>query len=128
MPNEHFQPALCAIEHRMAIEAKLKDKIEAVFLDSVVRKDAEAILDRYGIESHEQEPIRVKLAILKLAGQGPTLERLAQLTDTAKADFRDILSWAEYPRQSKNWLVIDAEKKQKMVQADLEEYQSWLNT
>ena len=54
MPNEHFQPALCAIEHRMAIEAKLKDKIEAVFLDSVVRKDAEAILDRYGIESHEQ--------------------------------------------------------------------------
>ena len=44
------------------------------------------------------------------------------MTKYAKEDFRDILSWAEYPRQSKKWSLPDGPKKQKIVDADRVEF------
>ena len=57
-----------------------------------------AILDEYGITSHEQERERVQLAILKLSvgDEGKLLHNVA----AAKQDFRNILMWAEEPAPS----------------------------
>lgn len=104
----------------------LSKKLDLLFPDIATRKDARDILGEYGQEEYEQEALRVKLAILKLSG--PDLDKIIDLTDAAKHDYRDILSWAEYPRQSKNWSLSDGEKKQLLVDADKVEYQEWLNT
>ncbi|MBV1882775.1 MAG: hypothetical protein KUG82_14140 [Pseudomonadales bacterium] len=50
------------------------------------------------------------------------------MTKYAKEDFRDILSWAEYPRQSKKWSLPDGPKKQQIVDADRVEFEEWLHT
>ena len=111
----------------MDIEEKLDIKLELIFCDSETRSEASTILMTYGNEPHEQEPTRVRLAILKLAGPVPNIEKLTEFAEFAKGDFRDVLAWAEYPRQSKHWSAKGAEK-DKLEQADLQEYQSWLNT
>jgi hypothetical protein len=50
-----------------------------------------AALDRYGTATHEIERDRVQFAIVVLS-QG-NFERLANLVDCAKLDYRDILAW-----------------------------------
>jgi len=103
----------------------LEQKLLSCFPDESIRVKVRAILETYGSENHEQEPYRVRLAILKLAGtEVPEIEKWAGF---AKEDFRDILTWAEYPRQSKKWSAKGAEKQQ-LIEADLNEYQAWLNT
>ena len=104
----------------------LSKKLALLFPDIATRKDARDILGEYGQEEYEQEALRVKLAILKLSGSD--LDKIIDLTDAAKHDYRDILSWAEYPRQSKNWSVPEGEKKQQLVEQDRAEYQEWLNS
>ena len=99
----------------------LSKKLDILFPDIAARKDAIDILSEY-----RQEGLRVKLAILKLSGSD--LDKIIDLTDTAKHDYRDILSWAEYPRQSKNWSIPDGDKKQQLVEQDSAEYQEWLNS
>ena len=54
--------------HKMTQEEFLKIKLSRLFMSGNDREIVEKILDRYGIESHEQEPVRVRLAILKLSG------------------------------------------------------------
>lgn len=83
-----------------------------------------AILDTYGTASHEQESSRVKLAILKLAGNNK--KEVEKYTAYAKQDFRDILSWAEYPRQSKLRAITEGPDKEKLTREDRAEYESWL--
>jgi len=61
---------------------------------------------------------------LQLAG----FSRIEKMTKYAKEDFRDILSWAEYPRQSKKWSLPDGPKKQQIVDADRVEFEEWLHT
>jgi hypothetical protein len=109
----------------MKAEAKLQNKLEKIFPEQSEREKASEILSEYGRETHEQEPTRVRLAILKIAGSN--IEKLQVFTSAAQSDYRDVLSWAEYPRQSKNWSVTGTEK-EKLVSADLNEYQTWLNT
>ena len=99
----------------------VRRKIAQVFPD----RDAETIqaaLSCYGTEKHEQEPDRVRLAILKLCDEedAPDLERMVEL---AKQDFRDILTWAEYPNQSKRLFSGDEQLKAK----DKAQYQAWLD-
>ena len=108
-------------------EALLASKLEKLFPESGDRLEATALLESYGQEPYEQEQTRVRLAILKLAGHTPNITEIKKYTSAAKADFRDVLSWAEYPRQSKKWSAKGAEKQQ-LVEADLNEYQAWLNT
>lgn len=52
-----------------------------------------SVMDVYGIEPHEREPERVKLAIVALS-QGSE-EKLLEFVQIAKTDYRDILYWAE---------------------------------
>jgi len=55
------------------------------------------ILARYGAETHEREPQRVRLAAIELSGGN--IEELERLIDQAKQDWRDILMWAEQKRK-----------------------------
>lgn len=55
-----------------------------------------AILDAYGTESHEPERNRVQLAIITLS-EGD-VDKLRHFVAAAKQDYRDVLWWAEYPR------------------------------
>ena len=104
----------------------LGKKLERSFPNKCDRDKAGEILGEYGLESHEQEPYRVRLAILKLGGID--LTEIEKYTKYAKEDFRDILSWAEYPRQSKKWSMPDGPRKQKLIEADRLEYEQWLKT
>lgn len=55
--------------------------------------EALTILARYGTETHEREPQRVRLAVIDLAAGD--LAELSRLVDHAKQDWRDVLMWAE---------------------------------
>lgn len=111
----------------MDIEAILENKLTKLFPKKEDRLEAISLLETYGQESYEQEQTRVRLSILKLAGPNPNIAELKKYINSAKGDFRDVLSWAEYPRQSKSWSAKSAEK-QKLIKADLNEYLTWLNT
>ncbi len=82
-----------------------------------------ALLDEYGTRSHEREKDRVQLAVLKNAA-GSIDELLIQI-QTAKMDYRDVLSWAEYP--SYKWDEKDEAKIQKTYREDWQQYSDWLN-
>jgi len=82
-----------------------------------------ALLDEYGTKRHERERDRVQLAVLKLA-DGSVDEILCQI-QTAKIDYRDVLSWAEYP--SYKWDEKDEVKIQKLHRDDWQQYSEWLN-
>jgi hypothetical protein len=110
----------------MNYEVLLQAKLKNTFPDESVRERVCEILEAYGLESHEQEPFRVRLAVLKLGG--PETVEIEKWTKYAKEDFRDILAWAEYPRQSKNWSIPDGPKKRELIAADKQEYVQWLNT
>ena len=109
----------------MDYESILSRKLRSLFPDKEKRNEVETILDTYGIEELEQEPLRVRLAILKLSDSD--LEEIKRTTALAKQDFRDILTWAEYPRQSKKWSMPEGPKKQKLIDADRAEYKTWLS-
>ena len=83
-----------------------------------------ALLDYYGTKSYEREKDRVQLAVLKLAA-GSIDELLCQI-QTAKIDYRDVLSLAEYP--SYRWDEKDETKIQKMYRDDWQQYSDWLNS
>lgn len=84
-------------------------------------------LSAYGAESWEPEVDRVRLAILKLASRDQT--RLQTQIVAAKSDYRDVLAYAEYP----NWMqlspsaALSDEDKQRAIDADWAQYQSWLH-
>ena len=110
----------------MDYEAILSRKLRSLFPEEEQRNEVKAILDTYGVERYEQEPFRVRLAILKLSDSN--LEEIKRTTNFAKQDFRDILTWAEYPRQSKKWSIPDGPRKQRAIEADRAEYEAWLST
>lgn len=71
-------------------------EVEAAVRATFPHSDAATVLsvvDLYGIEPHERERERVQLAIVALS-QGSE-EKLLEFVQTAKIDYRDILSWAE---------------------------------
>jgi hypothetical protein len=90
--------------------------------------DVMEILDLYGVESYERERERVQLAILKLC-EG-SQEKLLHFLDVAKADYRDVLAWAEYPHAMRLSVAeteaLSAEERRGMQQRDLQQYQAWL--
>ncbi len=103
----------------------LERKLETMFPDDFTRRRVRKILEDYGREAHEREPDRVRLAILKLAGT--ELRSVETYTGYAREDYRTILAWAEYPRQAQQWVMPDADEKQKLIEADLNEYENWLH-
>jgi hypothetical protein len=92
------------------------------------RKEAReilAILDRYGSDRNEPERERVQLAVLKLCEEKGDSDPAA-LVQVAKADYRDVLAWAEYPHQSKRPPQRDPEKRAILIARDREQYERWL--
>jgi hypothetical protein len=51
------------------------------------------VLDLYGTESCERERERVQLAIVELSGGSK--DKLLELVQTAKTDYRDVLAWQQ---------------------------------
>lgn len=74
------------------------------------------LLDTYGVESYERERERVQMAILKLS-EGSELKLREYLT-VAKRDYRDVLFWAEYPKESR----IDTPEKRQEVRELFEKF------
>ncbi len=104
----------------------LQAKLLKLFPDPDKRSAAEGALRRYGTESCENEPARVRLAVLKISGGD--LELIRRNIATAKRDYRDILAYAEYPRQmgQDSWKLSSAQNRA-LVAADLQEYEEWLS-
>lgn len=102
----------------------LARKLNALYPEASQHDKAVQILAEYGKGRHDKEPERVRLAILKLSGAD--LGKLEHNTTRAKQDYRDVLAWAEYPGQSKNWSIMKGPQKEKLKKADLDEYEAWL--
>ncbi len=101
----------------------------AMFPDPRIRQQAKTILYRYGSEDTDKEPVRVRLALLKLAGRD--LEALKINVSYALTDYRDVLAWAEYPNavKSDSWRLPDGSPEKKRINdADQDQYQEWLDT
>lgn len=99
-------------------------KIASVLPDSD-RQDVWEILSRYGTKKHEQEPLRVYLAILKLCDENPAKD-LAGWVETARQDFRDVLAWAESPNLMQITFASNAERKAAIRERDNAQYLAWL--
>ncbi len=82
-------------------------------------------LNRYKSES-EKGANRVHAAILKIADG--SLEKVEKYVEVAIIDYRDVLSWAEYPSYSKNLFEnVSYEKKKQRNDDDWQQYNEWLN-
>jgi hypothetical protein len=109
--------------------------ISSTDVERIVRRDfpadrvAEvlALLSKYGSESWQREPDRVRLAALKLAAG--SIERLRYEVEGAKCDYRDVLSPAEYPSYFKRVPrsgALPPEEEQEIIDSDWKQYQDWL--
>ena len=86
---------------------------------------ATALLERYGGEDCQRETDRVRLAVLKLAAGD--LRRLATEVESACGDYRDVLAPAEFPRYlDHDGKFPDDALRREVIDADWQEYQSWL--
>lgn len=112
----------------MHLKKILERKLETLFPNAQEWAKASRVLASYGQEDYEQEPTRIRLAILKLCGQKPTLDDTKTNTRYAREDFRDVLTWAEYPRQDNSRSLEDGPENEELRRADREEYELWLNT
>jgi hypothetical protein len=89
------------------------------------RSAAGAMLDRYGSALHEREPVRVRVAALKLSGGN--LVELERVIGHAKRDYRDVLAWAEYPDElvQPTWRLPE-DQVARIRGGDRAQYLAWL--
>ena len=99
----------------------LERKLQRLFPSDEDRVRVRAILAELiaGVEGE-----RVALAVLKLAGSD--LGELRRCVDAARTDYRDILAWAEYPRQMRLGASAPAADLSTARRADAAEFQRWL--
>lgn len=97
-------------------------KIAQIFTQAE-RVEVLRLLAQYGQEPYERERERVHLAILKLCGGDKS--QLQGLVEAAKVDYRDVLAWAEYPRQIRSGSASSAAFGE-IIKADRKEYLDWL--
>jgi hypothetical protein len=114
----------------MAIDEDVAGKLERLWPDENERTRVRAELERYGVEGHEREPDRVRLAVLKLS-EGRS-ERVAELVARAKRDYRDVLMWAEYPVEGQtlwSWRKdLSEEERRRLAEIrreDKRQYEDW---
>lgn len=96
-------------------------KLDALFPSAGDRLAAAELLSRLDLQ---QERERVLLAVLKLAGAD--LKRLRQTVEAALGDYRDVLAWAESPRQMKLGPSAPLADQAAARTADAAEYRAWL--
>jgi len=101
---------------------RLDEKLALLFTGAVDRDAARATLAQV-LRSTEGE--RVALACLKLAGSD--LARLNGCVAAAITDYRDILAWAESPRQMRLGPTAPATAQAQARREDAEEYAAWLS-
>jgi hypothetical protein len=107
----------------VAVQERVLRIIQAEFSPES-RERVIRILEIYGTAAYDSEIERVRIATLFLAkGDCSELERLVA---AAKIDFRDVLAWAEYPRE----LHLDPRDESAQLSAartaDREQYHRWL--
>ncbi len=97
-----------------------KDLIFAKISQTFPNEEAEKIFSILNNSSERNEE-RTQLAILKLSEDN--LEELQRLLEIAKADWRDVLAWAESPEEMKNdtW-KMDADEVKKIRERDRQQY------
>ena len=116
--------------------------LEALFPGEKDRSRVRAALATYGLEPHERESDRVRLAILKLAEERPAIVKVAEaraeavddLVAIARRDYSDVLMWAESPELARSPRLLmlasrDPASRQaidEMARRDSEQYQKWL--
>lgn len=107
--------------------------VTAVDVERIARRDFPpgvvsevlAILREYGTEDWEGEPVRVRLAVLRLAAGD--LEHLRYEMDRAKRDYRDVLASAEYPGYAQCKVKeLSPEDRKRIIDTDWRQYQQWL--
>lgn len=81
------------------------------------------ILDAAATNAPVVDRERVQLAVLKLYEEGAGKHDVDTVASWAKDDWRDVLSWAQYPRQSRH-PVRPAPATE--TAADAAEWQAWL--
>jgi len=110
------------LQTRATVEARARKD----FPDADVA-DIMAVLDRYGVQPHEREVPRVQMAILKLS-EGD-IDALAREVAAAKADYRDVLAYAEYPAEmALGPFTVDGSVAREIAlarQADKKQYREW---
>ena len=88
------------------------------FPDLSTRKKAKEIINQYSFN----EGLRIKTAILKVAGSD--LKEIRRCTEAACLDYRDVLSWAEYPAQLKAGFGNNDPLLRK---EDFKQYRAWID-
>jgi len=110
-------------DERQAILAR---KLAQLYPEPRERQQVDALLATYGSEGDQREPLRVRLAVIKLAGADFAL--LTHYVEVACQDYRDVLAWAEYPEQMRcHDLAQPREQREQQIAADLAQYREWLN-
>lgn len=100
---------------------KLLAKIRQVFPDADPG-DIKRQLDEYA----GPERLRVQLAIVKLSDEDGR-DSPRHYVDTACQDYRDVLSWAEFPQQLRpDWFTLSVTERAKVTKADRQQYARWL--
>jgi hypothetical protein len=106
-------------------EEDIKRIVNRDFADSE-REEALSILGQYGSEEWHREPVRVRVAALKLSNG--SIELLRRQIEIANNDYRDIIAPAEYPGYLKlNFEELSENKTHQMIESDWKEYQEWLS-
>ena len=79
------------------------------------------------MEKWHHEPSRVQLAALKVANG--SVQRLRACVESAKRDYRDAFSAAEYPAYHKIGFGVrklPAEEQSRIINSDWQQYEEWL--
>lgn len=90
------------------------------------REEVREILSRYSGRSAQGEA-RVRLGVLKLASGD--LGTLHQILEMARADYRDVLLYAEYPRYAeatRDGVDLPPDRRRAVIDGDWAEYREWL--
>jgi len=115
----------------MVMTEEINRRVDAIWSDPAERECVLAALQKFGHERYEREAERVHLAILKLCDA--RVDRVIELVAAAKKDYRDVLMWAEYPREGQAlWTLRSDLSKEERFQLeelrrqDRQQYQDWL--
>ena len=84
-----------------------------------------AILDEYGKEKFENKVSRVQVDILKLSSG--SIDSLRKNVKAAKSDYRDVISWAEYPNYRWDTSKLSIEEQKEICSKDWKQYLDWVN-
>lgn len=107
------------------IQEILTRKLSQLFPNDQQRTEAAQLLAHYGTQPGENEPLRVALAILKLASSD--IEEIKKLLTIARNDYRDLLAWAEYRKEMAHPPgSLSNEELSRIRKEDQDEYQNWL--